>query len=99
MRAAAALAEAPGLGVKAPAVPLIPPGIGESLAAPPVPHVAPDVYFTLAETGEGGGQGIGLWAVDICVAFGRRLGDSPATAGLRVLGSDEKGDERDASAS
>ncbi len=27
---------------------------------------------------------IGLWATDIVLAFGRRLGDTPAMAGLRI---------------
>jgi hypothetical protein len=48
----------------------------------------PDVYFTLAETGEATGQGIGLWATDVCVAFGRRLGDTPTAAGLCIVGRD-----------
>lgn len=84
--ARAAAAAAGDLGVAAPPVPPIPPGLGESLAAPGRVRLPPDVYFTLAETGPGDGQGIGLWATDICLAFGRRLGDSPAAAGLRVLG-------------
>ena len=46
-----------------------------------------DVYFTLA--GQGGSEadahplGLGVWMSDICVAFGRRLGDSPSAAGIR----------------
>jgi len=83
---AAAAQDTTGASVEAPTVPLFPPGIGESLAAPPLPHVAPDVYFTLAEAGGATGLGIGLWAIDVCVAFGRRLGDTPFGAGLRVVG-------------
>jgi hypothetical protein len=44
----------------------------------------PDVYFTLAGLHDADALGLGLWAIDICLAFGRRLGDSPATAGLSL---------------
>jgi hypothetical protein len=48
----------------------------------------PDVYFTLAETGDAGGLGIGLWATDVCVAFGQSLGATPNAAGLSVAERD-----------
>lgn len=44
----------------------------------------PDVYFTIVGQGDPDALGLGLWARDVCLAFGRRLGASPATAGLRV---------------
>ncbi len=60
----------------------------DALEGPPSmqPASQPDVYFTLAETGEATGQGIGLWATDVCVAFGLRLGDTPVAAGLSIVG-------------
>jgi hypothetical protein len=45
----------------------------------------PDVYFTLAGLHDPAALGLGLWATDICLAFGRRLGDSPSAAGLSVV--------------
>jgi hypothetical protein len=53
------------------------------------PATVPEVYFTLAGTGDDSGQGIGMWATDVCVAFGRRLGDTPAAAGLSVVSGDQ----------
>jgi hypothetical protein len=44
----------------------------------------PDVYFTFVGQGDADSLGLGLWATDVCLAFGRRLGDSPAAAGLRI---------------
>jgi hypothetical protein len=41
-----------------------------------------DVYFTVAGLTDADALGLGLWATDIVLAFGRRLGDSPAAAGL-----------------
>jgi hypothetical protein len=41
-----------------------------------------DVYFTFASLTDADTLGLGLWATDIVLAFGRRLGDSPAAAGL-----------------
>jgi hypothetical protein len=41
-----------------------------------------DVYFTAAGLSDADTLGLGLWATDIILAFGRRLGDSPAAAGL-----------------
>jgi hypothetical protein len=43
-----------------------------------------DVYFTVAGLADAAVLGLGLWATDIILAFGRRLGDSPAAAGLHV---------------
>ena len=48
----------------------------------------PDVYFTLAGLPGGDALGLGLWAQDICLAFGRRLGATPEAADLHVLGPD-----------
>ncbi len=45
----------------------------------------PDVYFTLAGLHDPDALGLGLWATDICLAFGRRLGDTPSAAGLSVV--------------
>ena len=45
----------------------------------------PDVYFTLVGLQDADALGLGLWATDIVLAFGRRLGSSPSAAGLRVL--------------
>jgi hypothetical protein len=44
-----------------------------------------DVYFTLASLTDPDALGLGLWATDVILAFGRRLGLSPSTAGLRVV--------------
>jgi hypothetical protein len=50
-----------------------------------------DVYFTLA--GRSGAQGepellgLGIWMSDIGLAFGRRLGDTPSAAGIRLEGA------------
>jgi hypothetical protein len=41
-----------------------------------------DVYFTVVGLSDAETLGLGLWATDIVLAFGRRLGDSPAAAGL-----------------
>ena len=50
-----------------------------------------DVYFTLAGQTDGKADpnvlGLGVWMTDICLAFGRRLGDSPAAAGLSLIGA------------
>lgn len=43
------------------------------------------VYFTLASESDPQLLGLGVWMTDIALAFGRRLGDSPAMANLRVL--------------
>jgi hypothetical protein len=43
-----------------------------------------DVYFTFAGLSDADALGLGLWATDIILAFGRRLGDSPSAAGLIV---------------
>jgi hypothetical protein len=51
----------------------------------------PDVYFTLASLTDEAALGLGLWAQDICLAFGRRLGETPAAAGLRVLRGEDGG--------
>jgi hypothetical protein len=51
----------------------------------------PDVYFTLAGLSDADALGLGLWAQDICLAFGRRLGDTPATSGLRILNNVDGG--------
>ena len=47
----------------------------------------PDVYFTFAALTDPDALGLGLWATDVILAFGRRLGDSPGAAGLRVEGA------------
>ena len=52
------------------------------LGARPEAAQEPDVYFTLAGQDHPDALGLGLWATDICLAFGRRLGSSPAAAGL-----------------
>jgi hypothetical protein len=63
---------------------------------PPVPVRAgetveqPDVYFTLAGLSDADALGLGLWATDICLAFGRRLGDAPSAAGLAVVAEGEQ---------
>jgi hypothetical protein len=44
-----------------------------------------DVYFTFVSPNDPNALGLGLWATDVILAFGRRLGDSPATAGLTVI--------------
>jgi hypothetical protein len=44
----------------------------------------PPVYFTLARTSDPDAWGLGLWATDVCLAFGRRLGATPAEAGVRL---------------
>jgi hypothetical protein len=46
----------------------------------------PDVYFTLAGLHDPYALGLGLWATDICLAFGRRLGDTPSAASLSIVG-------------
>jgi hypothetical protein len=48
-------------------------------------HEEPDVYFTLDGPHDPDALGLGLWATDICLVFGRRLGDTPTAAGLSVL--------------
>lgn len=58
------------------------------------PHAAPaqagtpdesNVYFTLAAVDDPEALGLGLWAVDVTLAFGRQLGASPAAAGLAIV--------------
>lgn len=44
-----------------------------------------DVYFTLAALNDAAALGLGIWATDICLAFGRRLGDTPGAAGLAIV--------------
>jgi hypothetical protein len=61
-------------------------GRGLGGGASPEPGASsPDVYFTFAGLRDADALGIGLWATDIILAFGRRLGDAPASAGLRVV--------------
>jgi len=55
-----------------------------NLGATPAPTDESDVYFTFVAQTDPSALGIGLWATDVVLAFGRRLGDSPAVAGLRV---------------
>jgi hypothetical protein len=43
-----------------------------------------DVYFTFVGLHDADALGLGIWATDVCLAFGRRLGASPSAAGLRV---------------
>lgn len=50
-----------------------------------MPAEEPTVYFTLAAPDDPDTLGLGLWAADVCLAFGRRLGQTPADAGLRVV--------------
>jgi hypothetical protein len=70
--------------------PALPPGEGWGAGAPPAsPSEEPDVYFTLAGQHDPAALGLGLWATDVVLAFGRRLGASPATAGLRVSPADQ----------
>lgn len=47
-----------------------------------------DVYFTLAGLTDPAALGLGLWATDVVLAFGRRLGDVPSAAGLAVVADD-----------
>ena len=56
-------------------------GRGEGSVPPPEEQ---DVYFTLASLTDPGALGLGLWATDVVLAFGRRLGDAPIAASLRV---------------
>jgi len=49
------------------------------------PEWQPTIYFTLAATGDPSSLGLGLWAIDICVASGRRLGQAPRESGLVFL--------------
>ena len=48
------------------------------------PTLERDVYFTFADWRDGKSDpdalGLGVWMTDMCLAFGRRLGDSPAAA-------------------
>ena len=44
----------------------------------------PTVYFTLAGTDDSEAWGLGLWATDVCLAFGQRLGATPEDAGIRL---------------
>lgn len=46
---------------------------------------ATDVYFTLAALDDSDALGLGVWATDIYLAFGRRLGESPKAAGLGLV--------------
>ena len=62
---------------------------GPAIAGAGVAHVErptdePDVYFTFVGLSDPTILGIGLWATDVLLAFGRRLGSSPATSGLHV---------------
>jgi hypothetical protein len=50
-----------------------------------VPPEEQDVYFTLAGLADPDALGLGLWATDVVLAFGRRLGDAPSAAGLAVV--------------
>lgn len=65
------------------------PALGE-VPAPSGPLLAggspdePTVYFTLAGTADPELWGLGLWATDVCLAFGRRLGATPQDAGIRL---------------
>jgi len=45
-----------------------------------------DVYFTFVSLTDPEALGLGLWAVDVILAFGRRLGASPRAAGLAIAG-------------
>jgi hypothetical protein len=62
----------------------LPLGEGRGEGSPP-PADEPDVYFTLAGLTDAETLGLGLWATDVILAFGRRLGSSPDDAGLRVI--------------
>ena len=44
----------------------------------------PDVYFTFVSLSDPDALGLGHWATDVILAFGRRLGDTPNDAGLRT---------------
>lgn len=50
----------------------------------------PDVYFTFVSLTDPDALGLGLWATDAILAFGRRLGDSPAAAGVHVLADESE---------
>jgi len=56
----------------------------------PTPAEEPTVYFTLAAPDDPDTVGLGLWATDICLGFGRRLGQTPADAGIRVVRRDDR---------
>lgn len=62
-----------------------------ALPASQPPADEQDGYFTFAGQTDGKADpdvlGLGVWMTDICLAFGRRLGDSPAAAGLTLAGS------------
>ena len=49
------------------------------------PEWRPTIYFTLAATDDPSSLGLGVWAIDICLAVGRRLGQTPRDAGLVFL--------------
>ena len=66
-------------------------GLAEG-GSPVQPAEEPDVYFTLVGLHDPDALGLGVWATDICLAFGRRLGDSPLSAGLRILGHEPSSD-------
>jgi hypothetical protein len=51
------------------------------------PSEGPDVYFTFAGLTDPDALGLGLWATDAILAFGRRLGATPSAAGLAVVGN------------
>ena len=55
-------------------------GWGQLGARPPASE--PDVYFTFAGLTDADALGLGLWATDVILAFGRRLGDTPDASGL-----------------
>ncbi|MFN8635109.1 MAG: hypothetical protein U0893_14735 [Chloroflexota bacterium] len=63
-----------------------PAAIGSPRPQPLSPE--PDVYFTFVATNDADALGLGVWMTDICLAFGRRLGDSPKDAGLRIARPD-----------
>jgi hypothetical protein len=65
-----------------------PSGWGHLRVGPYPPAQEPDVYFTFVGQHDGDALGLGVWATDVCLAFGRRLGESPPAAGLRMLGDE-----------
>lgn len=67
--------------------PTVPVSVGAQFIAPPGRETfeEQDVYFTFASLTDADALGLGLWATDVILAFGRRLGASPAPAGLRAI--------------